>query len=280
MKKNPRIAIIMAVYNRWHLTSNLLSQLSVPNDHFNLSIYVVDDGSNDETKELLPRFPLINYVRTDGNLFWAKSMKIAESLITEEIDYILWLNNDVKLESHFFQELNSAVNLFPSSILVGQTCDPVSRKLTYGGFARRGRHPHRLLPVTSTYEYVDVDTFSGNMVLIPNEIYVALSGIEGRYQHGYADYDFGYRAKKMGFSIRLVPGFLGTCQRNEDSLVGKSPFRALHMLMSTKYLPIKSQIRFCFRHGGIEWPIYVLYPYLRTLFGMNKFKSNQINADY
>jgi hypothetical protein len=51
-------------------------------------------------------------------------------------------------------------------------------------------------------------------------------------------------------------------------------------LASKKYLPIRSQIRFCKRHGGVEWPIYVIAPYVRAILKLKPFKSNRINAGF
>jgi GT2 family glycosyltransferase len=168
----------------------------------------------------------------------------------------------------------------PESILVGQTSDPRSNQITYGGLKRIGRHPHRLQIINAQEKYELADTFCGNIVLIPSKINLSLSGIDGNYQHGYADYDFGYRAKKMGFNMQIIPGFLGTCLVNPPLLSSWNFLKYLKILTSKKYLPIRSQIRFCKRHGGPEWPIYVIAPYLRAILKIKPFRSNRTNAGF
>jgi hypothetical protein len=158
--------------------------------------------------------------------------------------------------------------------------DSLSNQITYGGLKRIGRHPHRLQTINAQEKYELADTFCGNIVLIPGRINLSLSGIDGEYEHGYADYDFGYRAKKMGFDIQIIPGFLGTCSANPPLLGSWNFFNALKTLTSRKYLPIRSQIRFCKRHGGVEWPIYVIAPYLRAILKRKPYKSNRINAGF
>ena len=280
MSEKIRIAVLMAVHNRWELTQELLSKISVKNSSFNLCIHIVDDGSVDGTQEKLIGQSSVNYTRTDGSLFWARSMKIAQDSVCDPIDYLMWLNNDVLPDDAFLNRILASIKLFPDSILVGQTSDPVTNLISYGGLKRIGRHPHRLQLVNSQEKYDAADTFCGNIVLIPNRVNISLGGIDGEYDHGFADYDFGYRARKMGFDIRVIPGFLGKCSSNPPLPISWNPLKTLRIMTSQKYLPIHSQFRFCKRHGGPEWPIYFLAPYLRALFNLKRFKSSRITPGF
>jgi len=280
MSKNIRVAVLMAVHNRWELTQALLSKIIAENSSLKLCIHIVDDGSVDGTQEKLLGESSINYIRTDGSLFWASSMKIAQDSVSEPVDYLLWLNNDVSPADDFLNRILDSVKLFPDSILVGQTSDPITNLITYGGIKRIGRHPHRLQLIDSQEKYDTVDTFCGNIVLIPNKVNISLGGIDGEYEHGFADYDFGYRARKMGFDIRVIPGFLGTCSLNPALPISWNPLKNLRIMTSQKYLPIRSQILFCKRHGGPEWPIYFLTPYIRTLLKLKRLKSSRITAGF
>lgn len=271
-----RIAVLMAVHNRWEMTKDVLSKLQKTQSGAEICIHIFDDGSSDITGLELTKYERVSYQRGNGDLFWAKSMKYAQDSVTEPIDYFLWLNNDVSLADDFLQRIMAAIKLFPESILVGQTSDPRSNQITYGGLKRIGRHPHRLRIINAQEKYELADTFCGNIVLIPRRINLSLGGIDGDYEHGYADYDFGYRAKRIGFNIQIIPGFLGTCSINPPILSSGNFLNSLKILISKKYLPIRSQIRFCKRHGGPEWVIYVLAPYLRAILKLKPFKSTHI----
>ncbi len=275
-----RIAVLIAVHNRWEMTQDILRKLQKTPSGVEVCIHIFDDGSSDSTSPELQKYERISYQRGNGDLFWAKSMKYAQDSVSESIDYFLWLNNDVSLADDFFHRILGSIKLLPDSILVGQTSDSLSNQITYGGLKRIGRHPHRLQTINAQEKYELADTFCGNIVLIPGRINLSLSGIDGEYEHGYADYDFGYRAKKMGFDIQIIPGFLGTCSANPPLLSSWNFFNALKTLTSRKYLPIRSQIRFCKRHGGVEWPIYVIAPYLRAILKRKPYKSNRINAGF
>ena len=262
------------------MTQDILGKLQKTPSGVEICVHIFDDGSSDSTSLELEKYERISYQRGNGDLFWAKSMKYAQDSVSESIDYFLWLNNDVALADDFFHRILGSIKLLPESILVGQTSDPRSNQITYGGLKRIGRHPHRLQTINAQEKYESADTFCGNIVLIPSRINLSLSGIDGDYEHGYADYDFGYRAKKMGFDIQIIPGFLGTCTANPPLLSSWNILNSLKTLTSKKYLPIRSQIRFCKRHGGVEWPIYVIAPYLRTILKRKRYKSNRINAGF
>ena len=280
MEKVVRIAVLMAVYNRWEMTREILEQLRVPPSGIDLCIHIVDDGSSDATSMSLTQYPRVTSLRSNGNLFWAKAMKVAQDSVVDQVDYYLWLNNDVKLSSDFFSQILKSVSDHPNTILVGQTADPVSRLISYGGYKRIGRHPHRFRNVQAESTYEEADTFCGNIVLIPYSINVELEGIDGEFEHGYADHDFGYRAKRMGHAIIVIPGYLGSCSRNPNILRTQSRLQALRLILSKKYLPIRSQIRFSKRHGGPEWIIYAIFPYLRTLFGIKQFRAKDIDSGF
>jgi GT2 family glycosyltransferase len=262
------------------MTRNLLTRLQDVPIGIQICIHIVDDGSTDSTMHELTELGGITYIKADGSLFWAKSMKLAQDSVTELVDYYLWLNNDVDLNLDFFIRIRTYIDLFPESVLVGQTNDPVSRLISYGGMKRIGLHPHRLQLINAQEKSELADTFCGNIVLIPSAINKSVGGIEAKYEHGFADYDFGYRAKKMGFSIRIIPGFLGTCPTNPSQLHGLNRLETIKILSSKKYLPVRSQILFCKRHGGVIWPIYVISPYLRAVLNLKRFRSNRLSAGF
>lgn len=276
----PRIAVLIAVHNRWEMTNILLDFLCSSQDYFHINVHIVDDGSTDETEESLRKHPTVSYVRGDGNLFWAKSMKIAQDSVINPFDYLLWLNNDVKPFHDFFEKLWKSINEFPNSILVGQTIDAETEEITYGGLKRLGRHPHRMKKIRAIDKFESADTFCGNIVLIPKGYNDLLGGIDGIYEHGYADYDYGLRATEKKIDIKVVPGFLGSCSNNASPFLGKSRWQILRIALSRKYLPIRSQIRYTRRHAGVEWPIYVLTPYIRSVLKIKSFNSKKISEGF
>jgi GT2 family glycosyltransferase len=272
-----RLALVIAVHNRWKHTEALLTQINTlsASSGFELCIHFLDDGSIDETSSQVHQHPIsdrLTYLKGDGTYYWAKSMKIAQDSISGEIDYILWLNNDVKLTEDFFAKIMDAIETHPESILVGQTSSYSSGKITYGGLIRDGRHPLRVSRMGISSKFVPADTFNGNIVVIPKVINDLLGGIDGRFEHGYADLDFGYRASKRGISVLTMPGIMGNCERNEPQPPSRSIITNLKTDLSKKHVPIRSQFRFSYRHGGPEWLIYTVAPYIKRILGSSRMR--------
>ena len=131
METPVRIAVLIAVHNRWEMTDKLLSVLKTAPTAIQLCLHIVDDGSSDSTANELARLANITYLRGNGDLFWARSMKLAQDSVMDPIDYFLWINNDVDLAHDFFSRLLESIGEFPSGILVGQTSDLACQQITY-----------------------------------------------------------------------------------------------------------------------------------------------------
>jgi GT2 family glycosyltransferase len=89
--------------------------------------------------------------------------------------------------------------------------------------------------------------------------------IDGVFSHGYADIDYGLRAKRLNIPVLLIPGFIGTCDNNPD-LEFETIIQEIKWLLGRKGTPIRSQVRFLKRHGGIFWWAYIATPFLMVFF--------------
>lgn len=211
--------------------------------------------------------PNVNSViKGKSNWYWAKAMSEAHRAIDEDFDFQLWLNDDVKVAPGGLDILEKISNQYPSSIIVGSTREFNSEKITYGGYRKVGRHPFKYVLVQPGEEAKEVDTFNGNIVLIPKELIFKVGPIDGGFGHAYADIDYGLRAKKYGVNSILAPGFVGFCEANKVVKASSKLLDRWKTLNSPKGLPVKSQVRFLLRHGGVLWPIYIFPPIIRNLF--------------
>ena len=271
MRSPLRVAVLMACHNRKKTTIRCLESLyAAKPDNWNLKIYLVDDGSSDGTGDAVEQFdPTIEIIKGDGNWYWAHSMYQAEMAINEPHDAIMWLNDDTKLNIDSLRKFDIQLALNPDSILIGQFKSSSNDNLTYGGYKKYGRHPFHFKHVFAQDESLPVDTFNGNLVLIPIAVSRKIGSIDGGYAHAYADIDFGLRARTGGIKLGVVPGFIGDCDNNVTPGYNNL-IKALRALVGTKSLPIKSQIRYLKRHGSWDWPIYLVAPFIGTIF---RYKS-------
>jgi hypothetical protein len=85
------------------------------------------------------------------------------------------------------------------------------------------------------------------------------------------DTDYGLRAKRQGVPVWLMPFFAGRCV-NDHQVEGCYRDSALPLAkrlqnkLSAKSLPWRPWKILCRRHAGIAWPVYWLWPYVKTVF--------------
>ena len=200
-----RVVALLACHNRKDRTITCLESLFAQDtEGIDVTAVLVDDGSTDGTADVVrSRFEHVEVLRGDGSLYWARSMAIAEKqAVTQRPEFVLWLNDDVSLYPSALRTLLATVDAGEERIIVGYTVDPGTRLPSYGGASRVDWHPLRYrLDVPTDGHATSSDTFNGNVVLVPQAIYLAVGGIDGHFAHAFADLDYGLRARARGFEV-------------------------------------------------------------------------------
>lgn len=218
-----RVFALIACHNRKALTvaSVLTAYRCAVRAGWTISFIVYDDGSTDGTSDALAALPFdVHIIRGDGTAFWARSMATAESFVLNQLaswseDYILWLNDDVRLDESSFVNLGRSIEEHPGAIIVGAVRDPITGDVTYSGMRKGGVHPLGFDRVYPSDRHQDISTFNGNIVAVPIARARELGGIDGEFSHGLADIDYGLRSNRLGFPVLLAPQTFGTCPRNK-----------------------------------------------------------------
>jgi GT2 family glycosyltransferase len=268
------ICAVMTVRDRRQMTVSCVDSVlhEGDTDGITVSVVVVDDGSSDGTAEAVTAIDMhrVQVVSGPGDLYWAAGMALGEEVaLLRRTDYILWLNDDVVLDPGFLRVLLDLSDEHGGAVAVGATRDADTRTTTYSGLRRAGWHPLAFKIVEPTSIAVDVETFNGNVVLVPRLIFEAVGGIDGGFAHAYADIDYGLRLTRMGYRAVLAAGHVGTCSRSLSKGTWRdgsmSPFNRLRQLHSRKGAPPRSSARFLRRHGGAAWPVFLATPYVRIV---------------
>lgn len=215
MKKN--IAVLMTVHNRKEKTlacvKNILQQEGLQN--ITLQVYLTDDGCTDGTIEAVKEyFPDLIIIKGNGSLFWNRGMNYAwREAAKSEHDFYLWLNDDTMLKKEAINILiKCAEQTNSQSIIVGSTYASESIPLlTYGG--RKRNRKHTLIPPHENH-LIECDTFNGNIVLIPRNVFQKVGYNDEYFHHSFGDIEYGLRASKLGLKNYIAPGILGYCKRN------------------------------------------------------------------
>lgn len=236
-----------------------------------LRAVLLDDASRDGTAAAVrERFVAVHVLEGTGELYWAGGMAVAEREARKaNPDYLLWLNDDVVLERTALQLLIATANRARPAIAVGAVRDPASGKVSYSGLRRRDHHPLRFELVEPADEPLPVDTFNGNVVVVPRRAAAAVGLIDGRFGHGAADLDYGLRARAAGVATLLAPGSVGICPKNVSpppwADASASLLERMSGLVGPKGVPPRARARFLRRHGGFLWPLYWAAPYARAV---------------
>lgn len=260
-----RVTVLMAVRNRCRQTEACLDTLlAQAGDDVCVQVAVLDDASTDGTGQMLAGRRGVTVLAGSGSCYWGGGMRAAESAAwAHDPDYLLWLNDDAVLAPDALRRALSTARDHPGAIVCGALCDPVSGATTYSGVRRVARPFVVLRPVhPDPLRALPVDTFNGNLVLVPARVARRLRGIDPRFRHHYGDFDYGLRATRAGCRVLLLPGFVGTTPRNgvrgtfRDASLPRAARLAAYV--GPKGYPPAERWAFLRRHAGPLAPVQFL----------------------
>lgn len=272
-----KLAVIMTCYNRRDTTLTCLRALSQQTEAFD--VYLTDDDSSDGTSEAVKtNYPQVHLLKGNGNLYWVGGMRLAfAEAMQKGYEYYLWLNDDTLIESDVIERLlaihrDLSERDRSNSIVVGSTKDPQTGKPTYGGSIKSKRwYSNKFEFLEPSGVLQECDTMYGNCVLIPDSVARKVGNLDAAFIHSLGDLDYGLRARKLGCSIWVAPGYVGICSKNSirnswaDSDLPLS--ERLKKVVQVKGFPLKPWTIFCQRHSGLFWFIYWFLPYIRAIIG-------------
>jgi GT2 family glycosyltransferase len=256
------IAVLIASHNRKEKTiqclNTLFSQIELQNS-FVLSVFLVDDGSTDGTKNKISElFPKVSIIEGTGKLFWNRGMHLAWSsaLNTKKnFDYYLWLNDDVSLyENALLEVLNCAIEKKDKSIICGILETSMhSNQISYGG---GNIIDNRYAPNLPNGVMSECTILNGNVVLIPQKVYQIIGNLDPIYPHAIGDHDYGLRAKKKNIKSYTTRSFIGSCQKNESLSKWCLPHISFMNRLKSLYSPLGNSHPYYYfifekRHYGI-----------------------------
>ncbi|MBE6035713.1 MAG: glycosyltransferase [Clostridiales bacterium] len=208
--ENPKVSIIIPVYNQWKYTYNCLKSILETSEENNYEIIVADDGSSDGTRDIEETVTGIVYIKNDENLGFLKNCNNAAKKAKGE--YLLFLNNDTVVLNEW---LSSLINLMEDNSQIGMA----GSKLLYpdmtlqeaGGIIwndgtglnyGRGDDPN-----LAQYNFVrDVDYLSGTSIIIRKQLWEEIGGFDERYSPAYCeDSDLAFEVRKHGKRVVYQP---------------------------------------------------------------------------
>lgn len=183
-----KLAVLLTVHNRKALTERCLRSLydqPLPIG-WSITVYLVDDGCSDGTVDMVQeKFPSVNLIQGNGDLYWNGGMRLAWQTAIESgfgYDGYLWLNDDVLLSADALLLLENSIRELLQlrqefCILVGTCLDSSSHLSVYGGYDAQGEI------LAPDYALLECSHFNGNFAFVPTGVCQRIGILSNRFTH-------------------------------------------------------------------------------------------------
>ena len=206
----PDATIIIPAYNNIKLTIECLKTISQNTQDVSYEILIIDDGSKDDTQEILSSVCNIFYVRNQENLGFNASCNRAAGMARGE--YLVFLNNDVQVKDNWLCSLLETFNKFDSVGAVGPRVLYPDGRLQEAGMLANEDASTKLIglfddPELPRYNYTrEVDCCSGVCLVVPKKVFLDIGGFDVRYAPAYyEDTDLCFEIRRRGMHVYYNP---------------------------------------------------------------------------
>lgn len=204
-----KVVVFITSFNRRETTLRFLESLctEATRSRHSISIYLMDDSSPDGTGEVvINKYPDINVIYGNGNLFWVGGVRLILETIGEDLkNYhaILLINDDIVLNPG---SLDSLVHYgFSEDAIIGGTVSTRDGQIESSGslLGRLCKPKPRNLVANGQLQKCDL--MPGHIMLIPMSIYDSLNGFDKVLLYRFLDLEFTLRASRNGKKVLLAP---------------------------------------------------------------------------
>ena len=201
------VALLIPVHNNWYLTDRCIQSIFRTADASKVDIFIINDGSDDDTLKQLENYPSVRIINTPQNLGFTNACNFAFGK-TGHYDYTYLLNNDTEVQNGFIQHCLEVMRINPLVALVGSTFHyPFGTIQECGGIVwkdgsawnfGRGQNANSLEFSFSR----QVDYCSGAGILINNKALSAVNFFDEIYAPAYyEDVDLAFKMRDKGYEV-------------------------------------------------------------------------------
>jgi GT2 family glycosyltransferase len=210
LSDKPQVSIIIPVFNHWKYTYQCLEAILENTDGVIYEVIVVDNGSSDETIEMLKKVENIRILRNDSNVGFVLACNAGAS--KAQGDLLLFLNNDALVTKGCLKAMLSLIDSDDKIGAVGaKLIYPDGRLQEAGGMIFSDGRPWNFGngddPEKEIYNQIcEVDYCSGACFLVRKSLFDALGGFDERYSPGfYEEADLSFAMRKIGYKVLYNP---------------------------------------------------------------------------
>ncbi|MEZ5044314.1 MAG: bifunctional riboflavin kinase/FAD synthetase [Saprospiraceae bacterium] len=212
----PEVAVVILNYNGRDYLQQFLPFV-IESDYEKLSIYVADNASTDDSKNIIDHFQQVKAIYLDQNGGFAKGYN--QALAQIEADYYILLNSDVEVTPNWIKPIlkvfaeNPEVAVCQPKILSYAEKDKFEYAGGAGGWIDkfgypfcRGRIFGMLEKDEGQYDQSsEIFWASGAAFFIKAPLFHQIGGFDADYFAHAEEIDLCWRIKRAGYSIQAVP---------------------------------------------------------------------------
>lgn len=211
-----KMFVLIPVHNRKNDTVRCVKDLIAQDIKIEIEIVIVDDGSTDGTKEALAQLDMLSksglrrveILQGNGSWWWSRCIEEAIQYVRPRLrseDRILFLNDDVRLDSNYCSTLISVNEKFGDCIVMSQLIDISDGSIIDSPVSVLSKTLEiRSLPVDASKSgsVSRSDVAPGRGTLYPASLFLRDLNVDSRrLPHYLSDYEFSVRAKRTGLDI-------------------------------------------------------------------------------
>lgn len=208
------LSVIIVTRNTCELTCAAIRSVYESQGALSIETIVVDNGSQDETAQKLPRdFPHLKYIRAEKNLGFAKANNLAAKEAAGE--FLVLLNSDARVQPETLARGIEWMRAHPECGIAGAQLLNAdgSRQNSIANFPSlatellnksllRRLFPRRFPGKEQKYDApVEVESLIGAFLLIRRQTWDQLGGLDERFFFFLEETDFCLQARRRGWRV-------------------------------------------------------------------------------
>lgn len=215
-----RVAVIILNWNGAGFLKDYLPSVVKHTPVGIADVIVADNGSTDDSLAVLAHdFPDVKTIRFSENYGFAEGYNRAIAEVSKQYKYTVLLNSDVKVDDdwltplHRFMESHPEAGAVQPKLLSLTNPDEFEYAGAMGGFLDRNGYPYCRGRVFDTVEKdfgqydtpMQVDWASGAALMVDNDLYLALGGLDRHFFAHMEEIDLCWRIRLAGREVWAIP---------------------------------------------------------------------------
>jgi len=206
----PKVSIIVPLHNQFHVTYHCLLSILLAFNHASYELILVDDGSEDQTKNISDLVTNVTYLRNNEAEGFIRACNRGASQAQGQ--FIVFLNNDTEVTSSWLDELCAIFEHYDNVGAAGsKLIFPDGKLQEAGGIVWNSGNPwnygRQKNPYDPKYSYArQVDYLSGAALMVSKSIWQSVGGFCEDYIPAYfEDTDLCFAIRSLGFKTIFSP---------------------------------------------------------------------------